>query len=310
MLSIRSGAQPPADGCSGGPLPAPLRRATEVLACPHCRGRLCPDERSLVCELGHRFDVARRGSVRLDVGRGRVRHAGDGRDMIEARRVFFEAGGFRAVTAALATITAEACRSRPSSWLLDVGAGTGHHAEGILDRLGDGHGVAIDVSRHALATAARRHPRLAAIGADVWSGLPVRGHAVDVIVVAFAPRNAAEMHRVLQADGRLLVVTPTAGHLRELPVRACVDIDAQKCERLRRQLGCHFELERSVRISDRVPLDADLAGALYRMGPWARHDVTPQPVEAVSVAVDLSVYRPRSLRKSGRGGRSRRRGIG
>ncbi len=70
----------------GGPapaslLPAPLERATAVLACPHCRGRLRPEDRSLICPLGHRFDVARHGGVRLE--RGRRRHPGDDREMID-----------------------------------------------------------------------------------------------------------------------------------------------------------------------------------------------------------------------------------
>ena len=245
-----------------------------------------------MCRRGHRFDVARHGSVRLDGASGRRRHAGDDRDMIEARGAFFEAGGFRAVTAALATATRQGCGSRASWWLLDVGAGTGHHAAGILDRLGGGHGVAVDVSRHALAAAARRHPRLAAVGADVWAGLPVRSDNVDVVLVAFAPRNAAEMHRVLRPDGRLLLLAPAADHLRELLVHTSVGIDAHKRERLDRTFGQRFALEHHTRVTDRVHLSPDAEAALYRMGPWARHDVTPRPLGTVTVAVELSVYRP------------------
>ena len=215
--------------------------------------------------------------------------------MIEARRVFFEAGGLGVVTAALATVTEQACGSRASWWLLDVGAGTGHHSEGILDRSVGAHGVAVDVSRHALAVAARRHSRLAAVGADVWAGLPVRSNMVDVVLVAFAPRNAAEMHRVLRPDGRLLVLAPAAGHLRELLVHTSVGIDPHKPERLNRTFGQRFELERRIRVTDCVHLRADAGAALYRMGPWARHDVTPRPLESVTVAVELSIYRPRLL---------------
>jgi 23S rRNA (guanine745-N1)-methyltransferase len=247
-----------------------------------------------VCRLGHRFDVERHGGVRLDVGRGRLRHEGDDRDMVEARRVFFEAGGFRVVTAALASATEEACGSRASAWLLDAGAGTGHHSEGILDRLAGGHGVAVDVSRHALAAAARRHARLAAVGADVWTSLPICSDAVDVVLVSFAPRNVAEMRRVLRPDGHLLVLAPAADHLRELLVHTSVGIDAHKRERLNRTLGHRFELQRRIRVTDRVHLRADTGAALYRMGPWARHDVTPRPLETVTVAVELSIYRPRS----------------
>ena len=275
-------------------LPAPLEHATAVLACPHCRGLLSPDQRSLVCRLGHRFDVARHGGVRLDSGRGHRRHQGDDRDMVEARRIFFEAGGFRAVTAALAAVTEQARGSRAPWWLLDVGAGTGHHSEGILDRSPGGHGVAVDVSSHALAAAARRHSRLAAVGADVWTGLPVRSDMVDVILVAFAPRNAAELHRALRPDGRLLVLTPAADHLHELLAQTAVAIDPHKRRRLNRSLAQRFELERRLRVTDRVHLDADAGAALYRMGPWARHDVTPRRLESVTVAVELSLYRSRS----------------
>ena len=213
--------------------------------------------------------------------------------MIEARRAFFEAGGFRAVTAALVTVSEQARGSRASWWLLDLGAGTGHHSEAILDRSLGGHGVAVDVSRHALAAAARRHSRLAAVGADVWAGLPVRSDMVDVILVAFAPRNAAEMHRTLRADGHLLMLTPAADHLHELLAQTSVAIDADKRERLNRSLAHHFELERRHRVTDRVHLRGDAAAALYRMGPWARHDVTPRPLDSVTVSVELSLYRPR-----------------
>jgi 23S rRNA (guanine745-N1)-methyltransferase len=212
--------------------------------------------------------------------------------MLAARRAFFEAGGFRTVTAALAAAVERACAARAAWWLLDLGAGTAHHSAGILDRVAGGQGVAVDVSRHALAAAARRHPRLAAVGADVWDGLPVRTAAADVVLVAFAPRNAAEMHRVLRPDGRLMVVAPADGHLRELLASTAIGVDPHKRERLARRLGRRFELERRTRVSDRVRPRADVAAALYRMGPWARHDVTPRPLETVTVAVELSVYRP------------------
>jgi 23S rRNA (guanine745-N1)-methyltransferase len=292
MISMRSQGRASArPGCCD-PLPAPLVRATAVLACPHCRGRLRPEDRSLACRLGHRFDVARHGGVRLDVGRGRRRHEGDDRDMIEARGIFFDAGGFRAVTATLAAVAEQACGSRGSCWLLDAGAGTGHHSEGILNRVAGSHGVAVDVSRHALAAAARRHSRLAAVGADVWTVLPVRSNTVDVVLVAFAPRNFSEIRRVLRPDGRLLLLAPAADHLRELMVHTAVGIDAHKRERLSRKLGDRFALEHRVRVTERVHVGADVGAALYRMGPWARHDITRRRLETVTVAVELSVYRP------------------
>jgi 23S rRNA (guanine745-N1)-methyltransferase len=173
-----------------------------------------------------------------------------------------------------------------------VGAGTGHHAEGMLDRTAGGHGVAVDVSRHALAAAARRHPRLAAVGADVWAGLPVRSDMVDVVLVAFAPRNAAEVHRVLRPDGRLLVLAPAADHLRELLVHTSVGIDAHKRERLKPNVRPAFRARAPPPRHRSSAPTANAGAALYRMGPWARHDVTPRPLDSVTVAAELSLYRP------------------
>jgi hypothetical protein len=86
--------------------------------------------------------------------------------------------------------------------------------------------------------------------------------------------------RELPPDGRVLVLVPAADHLRELRTRTSVGIAAHK-------------LERRFRVADPVHLGADAAAALSRMGPWVRHDVTPGPLETATVAVELSVYRPR-----------------
>lgn len=241
----------------------------------------------LCCDEGHRFDVARQGNVWLDVGPARGRPEGDDRSMVQGRAAFLSGGALDAVTRALADAAS-------GSWVLDVGTGTGHHVAGVLDRLPDAHGVGIDVSRHALVLAARRHPRLAAVGADVWRGLPLRTGAFDLALVVFAPRNPAELHRILQPDGRLLVATPTPDHLRELLDDAPIGVDPNKPERLVQQLGERFEVEGEQVVEDSVVLTADTAAALVAMGPWARHEVSVRPLDSVTVAVRLTVLRPRA----------------
>jgi 23S rRNA (guanine745-N1)-methyltransferase len=98
------------------------------------------------------------------------------------------------------------------------------------------------------------------------------------------------MHRVLRPDGRLVVLAPAADHLRELLVHTSVGIDGHKRARLNRKFGHGFELERRIRVTDRVHLRADVGAA-----PWARHDVTARPLDTVTVVVELSICRPRLL---------------
>ena len=68
---------------------------------------------------------------------------------------------------------------------------------------------------------------------DAWRELPLRDDAAQVVLNVFAPRNAAEMARILAPGGTLLVVTPNQAHLAELVgVLGMVRVDEQKERRL------------------------------------------------------------------------------
>lgn len=178
------------------------------LCCPYCSTSLTEAGGSLRCASGHVFDVARQGYVSLLAGKGAV--TGDSADMVAARAEFLSAGHFDPIVAA--TVAASA----GPGCVLDLGAGTGHYLAAVLDASPDRVGIALEIAKPALRRAARAHPRLGAVGADTWQRLPIRGGAVSVALNVFAPRNAAEIARVLTADGRLVVVSPTPAHLREL----------------------------------------------------------------------------------------------
>ena len=79
---------------------------------------------------------------------------------------------------------------------LDLGAGTGRQLARVLDALPRRHGIALDVSRPALQRAARAHPRIGAVGCDIWGALPVRSAAAALVLNVFAPRNGDEIARV------------------------------------------------------------------------------------------------------------------
>jgi len=185
-----------------------LADVLSYLCCPHCSTTLTEAGGSLRCESGHVFDVARQGYVSLLTGKAAV--SGDNAGMVAARDAFLSAGHYAPIVAATVAASAgEGC-------VLDLGAGTGHYLAAVLDASPGRVGVALEIAKPALRRAARAHPRLGAVGADTWQRLPIRGGAVSVALNVFAPRNAAETARVLATDGRLVVVSPTPAHLREL----------------------------------------------------------------------------------------------
>jgi 23S rRNA (guanine745-N1)-methyltransferase len=119
----------------------------------------------------------------------------------------------------------------------------------------------------------------------------------------FAPRNPAEVARVLRPAGVLVVATPEPDHLRELVgTLGLLGVQARKRERLAAAHSGMFDAERAVRWRHRLSLPASDVAALAGMGPSAHHTdpeqlrrdaaALPDPVD-VTAAVTVTVFRRR-----------------
>lgn len=283
-------------------VPAPLAAAADQLLCPVCGGGLAPVPGGLACAHGHHHDLAREGYVAL-LGGPVGRAAGDDAEMVAARIEIEAAGHFAPLTEAIVRAVAApegdgTQDARPLA--IDIGAGTGGHLGAVLERSGrPGGGVAIDVSRAACRSIARAHPSLAVVRADVWAQIPVATGAADLALNVFAPRNGAELARVVRPGGTLLVATPAAAHLGELRDLHRLSIQPDKPARLREQLGPWFKDETTEAIEWDLSLTAAEATKLLQMGPSARHlrpgalEELARSVEPVRVtaAVEISTFR-------------------
>lgn len=279
------------------------------LRCPHCGGDLALGDGAARCPSGHVFDVARQGYLNLLPGDARTGTA-DTAAMVAARMEFLAAGHYAGIARALADACAAAVGGGDgpppggdagARCAIDVGAGTGYHLAAVLDRLPGRAGLALDISKHALRRAGRAHPRIGAVGCDAWRGLPVRDGAADLVLSVFAPRDPAELARVLAPGGALVVVTPTRRHLAELvSAVGMLTVQERKRERLEGKLGSLFAGGEETAVESELTLGHRDLAALVAMGPSARHlseqevseRVTelPQPF-AVTVSVSLATYR-------------------
>jgi 23S rRNA (guanine745-N1)-methyltransferase len=268
--------------------------ALPYLRCPVCADTLSrPDARTLRCARGHAFDLARQGYASLTTGR--TPHSGDTAEMIAARESFLAAGHYAFIADALSGAATE-LRPGPPGLILDAGVGTGYYLARLLDAWPSAAGLGLDVSKPALRRAARAHPRAAAVLADLWRPLPLADAAAALILNVFAPRNGPEFRRVLRPGGALLVVTPAAGHLRELiDAYGLIHVDPDKAERVSGSLGAHFTAAGTTTHERRLRLTGDEVRTLIGMTPSARHialDDLPKDDFEVTTAVDVTAYRP------------------
>jgi 23S rRNA (guanine745-N1)-methyltransferase len=274
-----------------------LADVVPYLRCPHCDGGLTLADGVLVCAARHSFDVARQGYVSLFGGE--LRHPGDTAAMVAARERFLAAGHFRPLADAVAT-AAKAAGAVPKTegaattrCVVDLGAGTGDYLAHVLGALPTSAvGLALDSSKHALRRAARAHPRIGAVGCDIWRGLPLRDGVAALMLNVFAPRNGAEIRRVLQPGGTLVVITPTPRHLGELVDAAgLLHVDERKQERLDDKLAPHLTLVDQRPLEWTLRLEQQELADAVAMGPSSFHrPQTPPGRLEVTASVTLSTY--------------------
>lgn len=276
-----------------------LSHVVDVLADPMDGSALTlvDDNRRLVSESGHSFDIARQGYLTLAGGAG-IRYVGDDSSMIHARETFLSGGHFAPFVEAVSNSVHLALDEAnvpddASPVICEVGAGTGYYLAHALDDIENSRGIGIDVSVPAAKMLSKCHPRVGAVVADAWSRLPLRDASIDAITVVFAPRNASEFARVLKPGGQVIVLTADAGHLEELrePL-GIIGVEKGKVQRMIDQAAGNL-----VPVSDPEPieftmhLDQDSIASQIGMSPSARHihpDVLGERIATLPSVMDVT----------------------
>ncbi|GAA2792569.1 putative RNA methyltransferase [Kribbella solani] len=266
-----------------------------ALRCPVCGDGLTLTDRTARCPRGHAYDLAKQGYLNL-LPASSNGIDGDSAAMVGARTVFLGTGHYAPIRDAL-ILRAEL---GDDDLVVEVGAGTAYYLAGVLGMSPHRRGIALDVSKYAARRAAKADPRIASVVCDAWRELPLVDGAAELMLNVFAPRNAAEMARVLSPTGRLLVVTPNQQHLAELiDVLGMVSVDADKERRLEESLAGEFVRTGSEVVEETMPLDRSAVEQLVLMTPSARHldyrdllqriAVLPEPA-VVTLSVTVSAW--------------------
>ncbi len=256
-----------------------------MLVCPvrDCHLPLVRDNRRMVCERGHSFDIARSGYINLLQPQDRrSRQPGDTIAAIAGRRRLHDLG----VTAPLLAAIADLTGASADDTALDAGCGGGFYLGTLARRFGfSGNGV--DISVPAIESAAKRYPECEWIVANADRFVPYADGSFSIVLSITARMNAGEFRRVLRNDGGLLVAIPAPDDLIELRGRG-----RDRAARTIAMFADEFTLLDQRRVSTSADLDAaaveDLLLSIYR-------PMRSQPVKAMRVtfSLDLLLFRPK-----------------
>ena len=185
------------------------------LICPICKKRgsetaLYKDGPAYRCAEGHSFDIAKKGYVNLLLSQqsSKKRH-GDDKRMVTARRDFLD----RDFYASLADAVVDAAKAYVTGGVIvDAGCGEGYYTARLHETISGADIYGIDISKDALAYAAKRDRSLTLAAASA-ADIPVMSGCADAVVSIFAPVFPKEFSRLLKPGGVLVRAVPLEDHL-------------------------------------------------------------------------------------------------
>lgn len=255
-----------------------------VLACPVCGGSLQLQERSLVCDARHSFDLAKQGYVNLYRGKPINEYT---KESFQERQTILEKGmyahlleeicDFLIKTYGQDAAEVSGADSKPAKKvLLDAGCGEGYYTREIAQRLGaqlELYGT--DLSRDSIQLAAGTANGMGSEPADIkWfvsdiGRLPVADKSVDYVLDIFTSANYQEFQRVLADGGYLIKVIPGEGHVKELREAASDQLYHKEYKERRGAtvFGEHFDVVLQKTVSRTFEVTPEERDIFIRMTP-------------------------------------------
>lgn len=235
-----------------------------LFLCPHCGHKLLKKEKSLICENGHCFDVAKSGYVNLlPANKKNSVNPGDNKDMIKARVRVMDKGYY----SPLADRIIDVLKERGKGFILDAGCGTGYITHRLKAAFEDSEIAGTDISKFAIEQASKLYKE---VNYAVCSSirLPFEDGEADAVICAFAPVYASEFARVSKENGLLLRVTPARGHLYGL--KEFLYEEARYNEEDDSAFDGYEEIGREI-VGGRIECDGEDVRALVKMTPYYYH---------------------------------------
>lgn len=243
-----------------------------------CAGRLSLIYNTLRCDKQHSFDIAKEGYVNLLLPQHKQsRDPGDSKAMVAARKLFHNLAIYKPIADAIVN------HLQPDANFLDLGCGEGSYAHWLLEQVPTLDYYGVDISRHAIKSAAKSTSDATFIVASNWH-LPLGDFAFDQVLTIFAPVSQKQLRRVIKPSGNWINVTPGTDHLKELRQNLYDNVaDIDKAQQFP-----DWQTEQTLTIKFTRKLDQPTIKALLEMTPY-NWQANPQRLEQLKALQILEV---------------------
>ena len=189
-------------------------KPTNLLICPICQGALSQADSSLKCPLSHSYDFSKSGYINLlRPGKKNNAKAGDSKEMIASRSLFFSSGCYQPINDKICALVS-ACAPEV---IVDAGCGEGYYTSSIAQACPEAAVFGFDMSKFGAEHGAKMSKKngitntLYAVSSIF--DMPLCQSSTDVIVNMFAPVASEEFYRVLSSDGCFIIASAGKEHL-------------------------------------------------------------------------------------------------
>ena len=185
-----------------------------ALQCTICHSEMTVmDSKSLVCEKGHSFDLAKQGYVNMLQKQVSTMYD---HTLFDARkRIIHDYKFYDKVHQKISKIIDEALQE--GGLVFDAGSGEGTHLNAIFNHLDKDsiHGIGLDISKDGIVMAAKNYSDLNWLVGDLTQ-TPFKEHSQDIILSFLSPANYSEFKRIMKPNGLLIKIIPGSHYLKEI----------------------------------------------------------------------------------------------
>lgn len=264
-----------------------LKKNASSFRCPTCHSVMENNERSVICKMGHRFDLSKKGTLYFLNHQIQTEYT---TDMFTPRRRMIEAGMYNPVMDELANMI-----DFPE-FVLDVGCGEGSFLNQVNERKPLKKMIGFDISKEGVYLATQQPLPAFWCVADL-TNLPFSDKSIPTILTIFSPSHYKEFQRVLTNEGQLLKVVPQSGYLTELR-QAFYPNEIEKQSYSNEAVVKKFEAEMTLMERKRITYTFDIPKEnqldLLEMSPleWGVTEVVKQglkenPLEKITVDIEI-----------------------